>query len=44
MQDPSIVVRRDGCTFCCLPLMGLLALAGAGLAAAGWLLVALLLH
>ena len=44
MQDRSIVVRRGGCTFCCLPLLGLLALASAGLAGIVWLLVFLLLH
>ncbi|HEY7065597.1 MAG TPA: hypothetical protein VII06_29250 [Chloroflexota bacterium] len=44
MHDRSIVVRRGGCTFCCLPLMGLLALAGAGLVGILWLLVLLLLH
>src|SRR5215217_3650063 len=30
MTEPPIVVRRDGCTFCCLPL--LLVLGGLGLA------------
>jgi len=24
MHERSIVVRRDGCTFCCLPLFALL--------------------
>jgi hypothetical protein len=24
MTEPPIVVRRDGCTFCCLPLLLLL--------------------
>jgi hypothetical protein len=25
MREPNIVVRRDGCTFCCLPLLVVLA-------------------
>ncbi len=25
MPEPNIVVRRGGCTFCCLPLLVLLA-------------------
>ena len=44
MQDRTIVVRRGGCTFCCLPLLGLLALAGASLAGFVWLLASLLLR
>lgn len=38
-MEPNIVVRRDGCTFCCLPL--LLALGALGLGLLG--LVALVL-
>jgi hypothetical protein len=44
MQEPSIVVRRGGCTFCCLPLFVLLGLVSAALAAGLWALLAMLLH
>ncbi len=44
MQEPGIVVRRGGCTFCCLPLVLMLGFVGAGLAGVGWLLVSLLLR
>ncbi|HLH26724.1 MAG TPA: hypothetical protein VK066_29725 [Chloroflexota bacterium] len=44
MQKPSIVVRRDGCTFCCLPLLVLLGLLSAGLGASIWVAITLLLH
>ena len=44
MQEPSIVVRRGGCTFCCLPLLVLLGLLSAGLAASIWVVLTLLLR
>ena len=33
MTERPIVVRRDGCTFCCLPLLLLLGSVGLGIVA-----------